>query len=90
EGQANEEVMTTMTNNVKLTANGPQVTATGFSPYTVIWGTADELAEYAKKVSAGKVSTSLPQTGDDSTLLLWVALLTVCVAVLATKKRSRA
>lgn len=89
-GDNGEEVMTTMTGDITLTANGPQVTATGFSPYSVIWGTADELAEYAKKVSAGKTSTSLPQTGDDSMLLLWIALLTVCVAVLATKKRSRA
>lgn len=85
-----EEVMTTMTNNVKLTANGPQVTATGFSPYTVIWGTADELAEYAKKASAGKASTSLPQTGDDSMLLVWAALLAVSCTALVMKKRSRA
>ena len=94
-----EEVMTTMTNNVKLTANGPQVTATGFSPYSVIWGTADELAEYAKKAEAnipggpGDVAPdgaeAMPQTGDDSMLLLWIALLTVCVAVLAARKRSR-
>ena len=91
-----EEVMTTMTDNVKLTANGPQVTATGFSPYTVIWGTKAELAEYAEKaadsnsgVVDGKVE-ALPQTGDDSMLLLWVALLTVSTTVLVVKKRSRA
>ena len=94
-----EEVMTTITDNVKLTPNGPQVTATGFSPYTVIWGTADELAEYAKKAEAtmpggadsvpGEVEP-LPQTGDDSMLLLWAALLTVSCTVLVMKKRSRA
>ena len=92
--------MTTMTGDITLTANGPQVTATGFSPYSVIWGTADELAEYAKKAEAnmpggpGDVAPdgaeAMPQTGDDSMLLLWIALLTVCVAVLAARKRSRA
>lgn len=95
-----EEVMTTMTNNVKLTANGPQVTATGFSPYTVIWGTADELAEYAKKAEAnmpggpGDVAPdgaeAMPQTGDDSMLLIWAALLAVSCTALVMKKRSRA
>ena len=48
------------------------------SPVSISWK--------AKPQSAA----SLPQTGDDSMLLLWIALLTVCVAVLATKKRSRA
>lgn len=95
-----EEVMTTMTNNVKLTANGPQVTATGFSPYTVIWGTADELAEYAKKAEAnmpggpGDIAPdgaeAMPQTGDDSMLLVWAALLAVSCTALVMKKRSRA
>ena len=93
--------MTTMTGDVKLTANGPQVTATGFSPYTVIWGTADELAEYAKKAAANagaavgaqnmpQTAAGLPQTGDDSMILLWAALLGVSCMALVLRKRSRA
>ena len=89
-----EEVMTTMTGDVKLTANGPQVTATGFSPYTVIWGTADELAEYAKKAAANAGAAvgaqNMPQTGDDSMILLWAALLGVSCMALVLRKRSRA
>ena len=73
-----EEVMTTMTGDVKLTAHGPRVTATG----------------YAKKAAANAGAAvgaqNMPQTGDDSMILLWAALLGVSCMALVLRKRSRA
>ena len=79
----NREVMSTVASNVKLTENGPQVTATSFSPYTVIWGTKDEItAKYPASVPGSGVG-SVPQTGDNSNLALYAVLLTLSVGALA-------
>ena len=79
----NREVMSTVASNVKLTENGPQVTATSFSPYTVIWGTKDEItAKYPASVPGSGVG-SVPQTGDSSNLALYAVLLTLSVGALA-------
>lgn len=86
------EVMSTLTDTVTLTANGPQVTATGFSPYEVIWGTAAELAwakDYAPEADASGAD-SMPQTGDDSHLLLFAALLLGSCAAMAAMGKRRA
>lgn len=79
----NREVMSTVAGNVKLTENGPQVTATSFSPYTVIWGSKDEItAKYPASVP-GNGTGSVPQTGDTSNLALYAVLLTLSVGALA-------
>ncbi len=82
------EVMSTLDGTVKLTANGPQVTATSFSPYEVIWGTEKELA-WAKNASTKVETGDLPKTGDDSNLLLFAALLTVSCAVMIVLSKRR-
>ena len=84
------EVMSTLSGNVTLTKNGPQVTATSFSPYRVEWGTADELrAKYPGSIPSN--TSSLPQTGDSSNLLLYAVLLAACAGglcvLLAVSKR---
>ena len=86
----NNEYMSSTAGNLKVTDNGPQVTATSFSPYTVVWGTAEYLDNYRKVNYPGAVLASstaatpnLPQTGDSSNLALYAVLLTLSVGALA-------
>lgn len=90
------EILSTLSDNVELTTNGPQITATSFSPYEVIWGTAEEMKKLIPENTpepgsiAGDTS-ALPKTGDDSQLILFAALLAVCAGglMLVAKRRAK-
>ena len=83
----NTEVFSTLDGTGKLTEAGLLCHVNTFSPFVMRYGTAQEM-QHILDGHAG-VSSGLPQTGDDSSLALWFAMLCLAgVSVVLLRRRS--
>ena len=98
ESAATTTEMSTVAGSVECTAYGLKVTTDSFSPFKVDWGKADAIADkYPDAIQPNEGAdqsnvdtSSLPQTGDSSNMVLLLGMLaaSVCALALVLRKRS--
>lgn len=82
------EVFSTLDGTAECTDAGLKIHVSSFSPFVLNWGSEQEMQGLVNRQAAQ--ASSLPQTGDSSSLLLWMGMLMLSLCAFAAGRKARA